>query len=555
MFDVKHPQDRKIQVAFASDDCALAIHSHGAIDFFDLAHGSCEQRQLAAAIGGAVAVSERARLIAAVTASGCGLWRLDDLQLVTTVPIDFDGAVACAFAPDGHSVAVAARNRALVVDVDSGSVRHGPHAFDQISDCRLLDERRLLLTTDWDCRLVVWDMQANAGLAQYEGHTYTANCCAVTPDVRIALTGGGDHTVRQWSLEERGASPAVDRHAKLVYGVAIDATAARACSAPQDARPVIWNARTGTRVAPVDTDVIYGEVQFVSFQGVACLAALGHSVRLFDATSAEPVWQAELPATKEHHSPRWISGGNTSPPHPGREFGTDRLPLILFGSKLLVWSSAATLQPVALGAEPAAVCPFDNGRALAVLHEGRLEIIELERPELRRPLAEGVKACVGSPATSSVYALMADGGLCRLDAGSGKVLAIVGTIDDEEVQLHLDPAESALFAVGASGRRVPWAGPARRVLRAFILDSPGEMRQADISDHDVRSTAFLGSRLVTAGWSDATLRVWDAGEPMPLAAISGTAPFRCVSAANDRIVAGDQKGNVWFLASMRELHG
>ena len=41
---------------------------------------------------------------------------------------------------------------------------------------------------------------------------------------------------------------------------------------------------------------------------------------------------------------------------------------------------------------------------------------------------------------------------------------------------------------------------------------------------------------------------------MPLATIPGSSPFRCVDAAGDRVVAGDQKGNVWFLAPMSELY-
>jgi hypothetical protein len=55
------------------------------------------------------------------------------------------------------------------------------------------------------------------------------------------------------------------------------------------------------------------------------------------------------------------------------------------------------------------------------------------------------------------------------------------------------------------------------------------------------------------GFHDASC-VWDAHQPMPLAAISGSSPFRCVDAAGDRLVAGDQKGNVWFLAPICQLY-
>jgi hypothetical protein len=41
---------------------------------------------------------------------------------------------------------------------------------------------------------------------------------------------------------------------------------------------------------------------------------------------------------------------------------------------------------------------------------------------------------------------------------------------------------------------------------------------------------------------------------MPHATIAGKSPFRCADAAEDRIVAGDQRDNLWFLAAMSALY-
>lgn len=96
--------------------------------------------------------------------------------------------------------------------------------------------------------------------------------------------------------------------------------------------------------------------------------------------------------------------------------------------------------------------------------------------------------------------------------------------------------------------------PTDEALIAFSPEASGMLQQAGIPGHRVSDTCFLSGMLVTAGWSDATMRIWDAHRPMPLAAISGSSPFRCVDAAGDRLVASDQKGNVWFLGPMSQLY-
>ena len=118
--------------------------------------------------------------------------------------IRFEGARVCSLSPDGTAVAVGADGRALIANPADGSVLYQTDAIGQLSDCRLLSSRRLLFTSDWDCELVVWDMEDDRPVARYEGHTYTANCCSVTPDGRLSLTGGGDDTVRLWSPRRGG---------------------------------------------------------------------------------------------------------------------------------------------------------------------------------------------------------------------------------------------------------------------------------------------------------------------------------------------------------------
>jgi hypothetical protein len=69
------------------------------------------------------------------------------------------------------------------------------------------------------------------------------------------------------------------------------------------------------------------------------------------------------------------------------------------------------------------------------LHNGVLEIIDFDRRKQRRKIADGVKACAGSPQTNSVYAVMQDRRVCRLDAVSGKRLVELGEVTQESVVL------------------------------------------------------------------------------------------------------------------------
>ena len=129
---------------------------------------------------------------------------------------------------------------------------------------------------------------------------------------------------------------------------------------------------------------------------------------------------------------------------------------------------------------------------------------------------------------------------------------MIGELTQEIVRLVVDPGETALWAICRRGHPFTFSYSDEELI-AFSPDGSGVLQRFSIPGHEIFDTCFLGDALITAGW-DATIRIWDWRQPTPLAAMSGSAPFRCVSAAADRIVAGDQKGNMWFLAPISELY-
>jgi WD40 repeat protein len=539
--DIEHENPSSVHVAFAGNNTAVACHRSGLLVLYDPVRGSSKELPLGEETHGGIRVNRSATLIAAITKYGCGVWKLDGGKVCA---IDLEDARACSFGPDDTTMAVGARTKAVIVDATDGSVLFRTEGIGDLSDCCLLDDKRLLIASGADCELVIWDLESDRALTRYEGHTYSANCCAVTPDGGFALSGGGDNTVRLWSLVPKINLVRIDRHRDLLYYCMLDAAAQLAYSIPQDDQPIVWNARSATPIRPVDTYVGYGAVRFCRFRGHVRLATLEGGIRLYDPETGRLEGMVEIPADVLNDSLVWLDDGPTD--------ALDQL-LIKAGANVVAWQPPDALTTIALSTGESLVTRLNRGRAIAALHDNVLDVTDLARSDVPTRIAEDVKAFVSSPCTNAVYALMLNGQLVRLDATSGKVLALLGTIKQSHVRLFIDAQETALWALCSNGLR-SFGLVTDEALMAFSPETSSLLQETSIQGHDVFGTCFLSGLLITAGWSDATLRVWDAHQSIPLAVIAGSSPFRCVAAAGDRIVAGDQKGNVWFLAPLRELY-
>src|SRR5262249_30146857 len=162
------------------------------------------------------------------------------------------------------------------------------------------------------------------------------------------------------------------------YGCAVNRAATFACSAPHDEAPVIWNARSGTRVLPIGAHASrWGlRVRFCRFEGRSRLATIGRSLQLFDPESAELEWETEIPHDPESHGTiRWVHDG-------GKDGQLDRLPILHTESHAIIWQRIGALQPVRLPAsktpgEHTFISGLNAGQAIAALHENILEIVDL----------------------------------------------------------------------------------------------------------------------------------------------------------------------------------
>jgi WD40 repeat protein len=63
-----------------------------------------------------------------------------------------------------------------------------------------------LVSTGYDKRLHVWDLEKRKELHSFEGHTWGIQSVALSPDGQCVVSAGLDGTMRLWRLP-RGAQP------------------------------------------------------------------------------------------------------------------------------------------------------------------------------------------------------------------------------------------------------------------------------------------------------------------------------------------------------------
>lgn len=538
-----------ISLVFAGPAQLIAGHATGRVDIHDLRSKPVRSFDVGKRVIGRIAVNNAGELLAVVHDDACAVWRLNDT--VKQCEIALEDAILCYFSPDGRSVAVAAENRVLIANSADGTILRESIEMGTISDGRLLPNGRWLFTSGMSgAELVVWDFETNRAISRYQGHTYSANCCAITPDGMFAVTGGSDNTVRSWSLREKPSVRVVERHGTLVYACVLNDAGTLCVSAPQDASPALSDARTGRRLAVLPINVSDGNIAFVRPNNTEPqLAALTHgSLQVWDPLKQQLTCEFPIPDDQSLNEPHFVQEDVF--------VQSEHFPLVQTDRHAYFLIDGQTLQATDIP-EGATIRRLDGARSIACLDPHHdLEIIDIASGTRKR-LASGVVKCVGSPKKRAVYVLTFDRGLCCLNADSGEVEEIFGAITDETATLVVDAQERTLWVLASNGRRgfQPQA-PTKETIIAFSLDGSGKSTAMDAFGHIFEVFAerfFPDGKLITAGW-DGTLRIWDATQTKPIAVISGPAPFRCVDVVADRIVAGDQKGNVWFLAPMAELY-
>jgi WD40 repeat protein len=190
------------------------------------------------------------------------LWDLDQRRLIRRLEVEAPRWIAgAAFSPDGRRLALRTRNRALVINAESGETNtHLVGHSGYIRDLRFSPDGAWIATVSWDRSVRVWDAGTGQNLQVLNGHSDRVHQVAFRQDGCQLISVSEDRTARFWSLaagawhQRLSESPCEGGPRKAVRSAAIRMNSASfnqkgtlLATASTDRRARIWDLVKGTR--------------------------------------------------------------------------------------------------------------------------------------------------------------------------------------------------------------------------------------------------------------------------------------------------------------------
>jgi hypothetical protein len=102
---------------------------------------------------------------------------------------------------------------------------------------------------DRDHILRVWDLESGECLRKLRGHTEWVSSVSVIPDGKRAVSGSSDNTLRVWNLESGACLKTLKGHTGRVSSVSVTPDGKRAVSGSSDNTLRVWDLESGECIA------------------------------------------------------------------------------------------------------------------------------------------------------------------------------------------------------------------------------------------------------------------------------------------------------------------
>lgn len=266
--------------AFFDEGSRMVIARNGALEIWDLNARKMQQRW--ADVGSPwrnVAISPaRNALVAGDNSGQIVAWQLDDCtELARWTSPDNVAWENIVFAPDGHTFAAVAWDRleeAWRFDLDDPKWRRQLPA--RQSDCAAFTPDGHYLAVAWMDDALLYDLAADDQAPQrFQGHSSTLSAATFSPDGNLLATVGHDRRLRLWHTHSATEKYAIVAHQDWVRAVAFAPDGWSLATAGDDGIVRLWHAETGQLLLelPKESDGIHSVRYCPSGRCLACRTA------------------------------------------------------------------------------------------------------------------------------------------------------------------------------------------------------------------------------------------------------------------------------------------
>ncbi len=262
--ELKGPADPAGGLGFFENGKLASGDSDGKIRLWDLAQKTV-QATLEGHEGPVAALSLRSdrRFLISCGADGAiRLWDPAKKSEVWTSAASGDPLLCAGFSPDGKVVTSGSAGGILrVFDSESGKLLE---QFDHQKEIRTVaassDGHQYVSGSTGE--IFDWSREAGAVRKTFSAHNGIVHSIAISPDGKLAASGGADGTVRLWNLSGGNQVRSVQADATSVYRVAFNPDGKVIASGGFDRKVKLWNVSTGSSLQEFEEHL----------DGVLCLA-------------------------------------------------------------------------------------------------------------------------------------------------------------------------------------------------------------------------------------------------------------------------------------------